>query len=229
MTFFRAICCWLFFLALQAQGAEWQSLPAIQSAVESFVQDKLANQPGEHSVNISRIDPRLKLATCDNIEPYLPPGNRLWGHSSIGVRCTSPATWSIYVPVYIKVSNNVLVAARPIASGQTIQSDDVQLQMRDITQFAGSALTAPEQAIDKQANGPIGNGTILRSEMLRAADIILQGQSVKLIAQGAGFRVSSDGLAMNNAKLGQVVAVKTRSGQVIKGIAKSEGVVEVYF
>jgi flagella basal body P-ring formation protein FlgA len=34
---------------------------------------------------------------------------------------------------------------------------------------------------------------------------------------------------MGNAAVGQVVAVKTRSGQTIKGIAKGDGVVEVYF
>jgi len=58
---------------------------------------------------------------------------------------------------------------------------------------------------------------------------IRQGQQVMLVAQGAGFKVSSEGTAMGNAATGQVVSVKTRSGQIIKGIAKGEGVVEVYF
>ncbi len=216
-------------LPLSGHGAEWQSLPAIQSAVEAFVQEKLASQPGERSVTVSRIDPRLKLARCDKPEPFLPAGNRLWGNSSIGVRCLAPEPWSIYVPVHIKVANNVLVTVRPIPAGQTVQPEDIQLQMRDITQFAGSALTSVEQAVDKQVVGPVASGAILRSEMLRAANIILQGQNVKLVAQGSGFRVTSEGVAMGNAKSGQVVAVKTRSGQIIKGIARSEGVVEVYF
>ncbi len=219
----------LLFCSATCAAAEWQSLPAIQAAVETFVQEKIATQPGERSVTVSRIDARLKLAKCDQLEPFLPAGNRLWGNSSIGVRCLSPGTWSLYVPVSIKVSNHVLVTVRPIAGGQPIQAEDVQLQQRDITAFAGSALTSLDQAVDKYVAAPVASGTILRLEMLRAANVIQQGQVVKLVAQGAGFRVTSEGQAMGNAKAGQVVAVKTRSGQIIKGIAKSEGIVEVYF
>lgn len=210
-------------------ASEWQSLPAIQAAVEAFVQEKIAAQPGERSVTVNHIDPRLKLAKCEHLEPYFPAGARLWGNSNVGVRCLAPATWSIYVPVSIKVSSNVVVAVRPIAAGQSIQTDDVQLLQRDITTMAGSALTSLDQALDKNVAAPVDSGTILRAEMLRASNVILQGQTVKLIAQGAGFRVTSEGQAMGNAKAGQVVGVKTRSGQIIKGVAKSEGVVEVYF
>lgn len=223
---------WFFSMLLSSalcNAAEWQSLPAIQTTVETFVQEKVATQPGERTVTVSRIDPRLKLAKCDRLEPYLPAGNHLWGNSSIGVRCMSPVTWSLYVPVNIKVSNHVLVTVRPIASGQPIKAEDVQMQQRDITAFAGSALTSLDQTDDKYVAAPVASGTVLRAEMLRAANVIQQGQMVKLVAQGVGFRVTSEGQAMGNAKSGQVVAVKTRSGQIIKGIARSEGVVEVYF
>lgn len=211
------------------EAAEWQSLPEIQSAVETFVKEKTATLPGERTVTTSRIDQRLKLAKCDRLEPYLPVGNRLWGSSSIGVRCFAPATWSLYVPVRIKVTNNVLVAARPIGSGQEVRAEDVQLQQRDVTAFAGSVLTSMDQAEGKAVSMPVPAGAVLRSEMLRSSNVVLQGQQVKLIAQGAGFKVTSEGQAMGNATAGQVVSVKTRSGQIIKGIARSEGVVEVYF
>ena len=210
-------------------ASEWQSLSAIQTAAEAFVQEKVAAQPGQYTVSVSRVDSRLKLARCDQLEAFQAAGSHLWGNTSVGVRCLSPAPWSITVPVTIKVSNNVLVVVRPLANGQQLQAEDVQLQQRDITAMAGSALTAPSQAIDKLVNAPIASGTILRAEMLRIADIIQQGQTVKLVAQGSGFRVTSEGQAMGNAKAGQVVSVKTRSGQLIKGIAKAGGMVEVYF
>lgn len=215
--------------AAAANAGEWQSLPSIQAAVESFVKDKAALQPGEFVVTVSRMDPRLKLAQCSQLEPYLPTGNRLWGNSSIGVRCNAPSRWSVYVPVHIKVSNQVLVTTRPIASGNAVTPEDVQLQMRDITAFAGSALTSLDQVTGKNVSGPVASGTVLRAEMLRAAQVIRQGQQVKLVAQGSGFKVTSEGQAMGNATVGQVVSVKTRSGQLIKGIAKGEGIVEVYF
>lgn len=222
----------LLFLLLSGNPAyadDRQPLSAVEAAVENFVREKTSSQPGEYTISVTRIDQRLKLAKCDKIETYLPFGGRLWGHSSIGVRCASPSAWSLYVPVLIKVSANVLVTARPVASGQAVQAEDVQLQLRDVTAYAGSVLTAPGQAVGRNAVSHISAGMVLRSEMLRSPMVVLQGQQVKLIAQGAGFKVSSEGLAMGNAAAGQLVSVKTRSGQIIKGVAKSEGVVEVYF
>jgi flagella basal body P-ring formation protein FlgA len=215
--------------AMPATAAEWQPLPEIQAAVESFIREQVASLPGERTITVSRIDPRLKLARCTKMQPWLPTGSRLWGNASIGVRCLAPTAWSLYVPVSIKVTSQVLVTVRPIAGGQPVQAEDVALQQRDITAFAGSALTSLDQVVGKNVVSPVAGGTVLRSELLRAAQIIRQGQAVKLVAQGNGFRISSEGTAMGNATAGQVVAVKTRSGQLIKGVAKSEGIVEVYF
>lgn len=212
-----------------AQGDDWQSPETIQQAVAAFVKEKAAALPGERSITVSRIDPRLKLARCAQLEPYLPGGSKLWGNSSIGVRCLAPASWSLYVPVLIRVTDNVLVTLQPIPANHVLQADDVGLQQRDITQFAGSALTTLEQAAGKTVLGPLASGTILRAEMLRAAKVVRQGQSVKLVAQGNGFTITSEGQSMSNASLGEVVTVKTRSGQLLKGIAKGDGLVEVNF
>jgi flagella basal body P-ring formation protein FlgA len=212
-----------------AYAQELQSLPAIQKAAEAFVKEKTASLPGEYAVTASRVDSRLKLTKCTQLQPFLPSGSRLWGNSSVGVRCLAPASWSLYVPMQIKVSNQVLVAVRPITSGQQVQADDVALETRDITRFAGSALTSLDQVAGRTVVAPIANGTVLRAEMLRAANVIRQGQSVQLTAKGNGFTVTSEGQAMGNATAGQVVTVKTRSGQLVKGIARSAGVVEVTF
>lgn len=225
-----AAACWLLLLCPQASRAnEWQSLPAIQATVENFVRQKATGMRGERSVTVSRIDNRIKLERCDKMEAYLPGNNRLTGNVSIGVRCQGPASWSLFVPVQIKVVDEVLVAAQSVSAGQALQAADLKLERRDVTAIPGNVLNSPEQAIGRNTSAPLAAGTVIRMEQLRAPNIIVQGQQVKLVAQGSSFKVTSEGLAMGNATLGQVVAVKTRSGQVIKGIARSQGVVEVYF
>lgn len=229
MHLLTAFLLFLSCLSSMAVAAEWHSLSDLESTVETFVREKTSSLPGDYSINVTHIDTRLKLAKCEQVEAWLPASNRLWGQTSIGVRCNGPTVWSLFVPVFIKVNATVLVAARPISSGQSIEAEDLATQKKDVTSYAGSILSAPAQAIGKKAVSSIQAGTVLRSEMLRAPMAILQGQQVKLVAQGAGFKITSEGQAMGNAALGQVVSVKTRSGQVIKGIAKGEGIVEVYF
>lgn len=211
-----------------AFAAEWQSLDEVTTTVERFVHEKTADVAGEVAVSVTRPDARLHLGKCGNLETWLPNGNRLWGRASVGVRCQNPA-WSIYVPVMVKVTGNALIATRPIASGQVLEEQDVQLQSRELTQYPGGLFTSPEQVVGKTVVTGIKAGSLLRAELLRSPLAIKQGQQVILVAQGAGFKVSSEGQAMSNAAAGQVVSVKTRSGQTIKGIARNGGVVEVYF
>lgn len=226
-SFFTALNILL--AANNSLAGEWQSLDDIVMAVDRFVHEKTADINGEVSVSVTRPDARLHLGKCDTMEAWLPTGSKLWGRATVGVRCRTPASWSLYVPVTVKITGNALVAARPIARGEILDAQAVQPEKRELTQYRGGVLTSPEQIIGKTAAANIAVGEPLRPELLRAALIIRQGQQVTLVAQGVGFRVSSEGVAMGNAATGQVVAVKTRSGQIIKGIAKSEGIVEVYF
>ncbi|MCX7627797.1 MAG: flagellar basal body P-ring formation chaperone FlgA [Methylophilaceae bacterium] len=211
------------------QAGERQQLNEIVQTVEQFIRQSTRNSGNEITVNVTQPDSRLRLPRCDSLEAWLPSGNKPWGRTSVGVRCRSPVSWSIYVPVMVKVAGPALVATRPIAKGQVVEREDIQTQTRDLTPYPGGVLNHPDQAVGKTAATMIRAGDLLRPELLRAALVVRQGQQVTLVAQGAGFRVSSEGTALGNATSGQVVSVKTRSGQTIKGIARSEGVVEVYF
>jgi flagella basal body P-ring formation protein FlgA len=72
-------------------------------------------------------------------------------------------------------------------------------------------------------------GTVLRQEMLKISPVVQQGQAVKLTSSGNGFSVSAEGQAMSKANEGQVVQVKVASGQIVTGIARSGGQIEVGF
>ena len=88
-------------------------------------------------------------------------------------------------------------------------------------------LTDQAQAIGKTVKNSFAAGLPLRSDLLIAPWAVQQGQSVKTVSNGPGFSVSSEGKALNNAVDGQVVQVRTASGQTVSGIARMGGVVEV--
>jgi len=57
----------------------------------------------------------------------------------------------------------------------------------------------------------------------------VQGQTVRLISKGPGFRVSAEGKALANVGVGQLAQVRTASGQTVSGVARPDGTVEVSF
>jgi flagella basal body P-ring formation protein FlgA len=65
--------------------------------------------------------------------------------------------------------------------------------------------------------------------MLKASPVVQQGQTVMVVSNGQGFSVSAEGQAMTKASEGQVVQVKVANGQLVSGIARIGGKVEVIY
>lgn len=202
---------------------------SLGSALEHFVRTHTQGLPGKVTYRINPLDPRTQMAPCSAFEPFMPNGARLWGKSTVGVRCLGPSTWTIYVPVQVSVAANYYVTARPLAAGQLLEADDIAARSGDLTALPASVVTDPAQAIGKTVRNGIGGGQALRTDTLLAPWAVQQGQSVKLVSSGAGFTASSEGKALNNAAAGQVAQVRTASGQTISGIARGGGIVEVNY
>jgi len=206
---------------------QYQDISLIQNAIKDFIYGHVTNPTGTVQVDVGQIDGRITLPKCPQLEPFVPPGGRLWGKTSVGVRCEGDFAWTIYVPAEVKVMANVLHVARPVARDQAIGFDDVTLQMANLTQIPDGILTEYTQAVGKIAAMNLMAGQPVRQNMLRAPYIILRGQNVKLMVIGRGFSVSSEGHALSDASEGQVVQVRNSAGRIISGLARHNGVVEV--
>lgn len=206
-----------------------QDLSAIRTNIEAFLVKQTEGYPGQASISVGAIDNNLKLAPCPNAEVFLPPGSRAWGKTSVGVRCPAPTMWTIYVQAKVSVVAKYLVASAPLAQGHVVNSQDLMYENGDLTQLPAGVFTEPEQAIGRLVNISLNAGTVLRQEMLKQPPAIQQGQTVQLVSIGNGFRISSEGQAINTATDGQVVQAKVASGQVISGIARRGGQIEVGF
>lgn len=206
-----------------------QNLAVIKTKITEFLETQTIGYPGKVSVQAGAIDPNLKLAQCPNVQVFLPAGSKAWGKTSVGVRCNAPDVWTIYVQATVNVIAQYLVAASPLAQGQVVTSQDILFQTGDLTQLPAGVFTDQAQTIGRTVNISMNAGTVLRQEMLKIAPVVQQGQTVMLTTKGSGFSVSAEGLAMAKANEGQVVQVKVASGQVVTGIARNGGQVEVGF
>lgn len=217
------------FVALPAQAT---SVPdprkdELIASVERYLQTQTQGLPGRVETEVGQLDPRMQLSHCTGFAPFVPPGNRLWGKTMLGVRCLGPAPRTIYVPVQIRVFGDYVVARRPIRPGQQLTADDLALRQGDLGALPAGVLTEIGQGIGKTAKGGLGGGQPVRTDALLAPVVVQQGQDVRVVYTGPGFSASNEGKALNNAAEGQLVRVRTAGGQTVSGIARAGGIVEI--
>lgn len=213
-------------LALQAtqQSAPAQTLNAGDSAPA----EANAAKPLRFEVQVGALDSRLRLAACQRIEPYLPPGMRLWGKARIGLRCTQGVKpWNVYLPVTVRVFGQALVAAAPLPAGATLRGDDLRWAEIDLAEDNAPVVTNAALAVGRTLTRPLVAGRGLRQTDLKPRMWFAAGDSVKVLASGPGFSVAGSGQALTPGIEGQTARVRTDSGQVLTGTPVGTRVVEL--
>jgi len=203
---------------------------AVKQAVEQFLRVQTKGLPGSVTYSVGSVAPGNQLSPCPALGVSLPPGARLWGRSNVLVSCQVEGGWSLYVPIQVRVVADYLVAARNLARGQVITADDISHRSGDITDMPAGTFSNPEEALGRVVSQSLVAGRPLRADLLSQAWAVQQGQSVRVSTKGPGFQVTNEGRALNNATDGQVVQVRlTNNGQVVSGIARTGGIVEIRF
>jgi flagellar basal body P-ring formation protein FlgA len=203
-----------------------QDPAVIMKTAEDFLRQQATGLPGRVTLSVPPIAPR-GLAACDNLQAFMAPGAPMWGRTTVGVRCTGEKPWTIYLLARVSVQATYYVAGRSISPGDVIQMADLVPREGDLTVMPRAIVTDPSQVVGAVAENRISAGLPLRSDLIRSPQAIQLGQTVKVVAQGDGFSISTDGNAMNNASPGQQVRVKTSGGQTVVGTASGKGVVQI--
>jgi flagella basal body P-ring formation protein FlgA len=179
-------------------------------------------------VVVGALDARLRLAPCEQIEPYLPTSARLWGRTRIGVRCMrGPSHWNVFLPVTVKVYGPALVAAAALPAGSVIAARDLVQAEVDLAEDNSAAVARDEFAVGRTLVRPLNRGQSLRQSHLKARQWFAAGETVQVVAQGPGFRVSGEAQALTQGVEGQEARVKTEGGRVLTGRPIGERRLEV--
>lgn len=206
-----------------------QASHPVESAARAFLERETAGLPGKVAIELAPLDARNQLPACASMEAFLPAGTRAWGTVSVGVRCDSPITWTIYLQAKVSVMADYLVTARPIRAGQVLGPADLSFRHGDLATLPDNTLTDLTQAGGHHTRYALAQGTPLRGDMLRIPAAVRQGQNVRVVTRGEGFQVAGEGRSLNNAAPGETVRVRMANGQVVTGIATTDGSVEIRF
>src|SRR5690606_7483944 len=102
-----------------------------------------------------------------------------------------------------------------LPTGRPLTAADLRLAEVDLAAGRGDAVTEPARAIGHALTRPLAAGAALRSTDLKPRQWFAAGDSVRIVAVGAGYAVSGEGQAMSAGIEGRTVRVRTGSGRIV--------------
>lgn len=213
-----------------APGAHAQPAPDLGHITQQWLDDALQRNdtpgPLRMEVSVGALDERLRLAPCARIEPYLPPGARLWGRTRLGLRCLEGETrWNVFLPITVKAFGPAWVLTGNVASGAVLSEADATPAEVDWAAEPAAVVAEPALWVGQVASRNLTAGQALRQSMVRAAHLFKSGAQVRVLAQGPGYAVSASGQAMGAGAVGQTVRVRMANGKIVSGTVNEDGAV----
>lgn len=205
-----------------AQGAEPEFVHGARQWINQAVAGLGASTiaPLRVEVSVGSLDSRLQLAPCGRVEPYLPPGSKLWGRSRIGLRCTDGMSrWNVFLPVTVKAYGKAWVVKGNLPSGTVLGPADLMQAEVDWAEDSVNAVLADSsQWLGQTTTRALVTGQALRQGMVRPPQVFPAGAQVRVVAAGPGFEITADGQAMSAGVVGQPARVRMDNGRVMSGV-----------
>ncbi|WP_300176989.1 flagellar basal body P-ring formation chaperone FlgA [Rhodoferax sp.] len=211
--------CWGAGAQPVGDAADMQAIYAnAQRWLDQTVSNGVGNLPLRMEIVVGELDRRLKLATCDHVEPYLPPGTQLWGKTRLGLRCLQGATrWNVFLPITVKAFGPAWVIKGQVSAGATLSETDAMAVEVDWAESRSPIVANQVDWVGQTATRTLSAGQPLRQDMLKATQVFQAGAQVRVLARGAGFEIATHAQSVTAGVVGQSARVRMDSGRVISG------------
>lgn len=216
-----ASCCVMLSAQAQGVGSGAEFLDVSQRWLDKAVSSERAPgvTPLRMEVSVGELDARLRLAPCARVEPYIPVGTQLWGKTRLGMRCMEGSVkWNVFLPVTVKAYGLAWVIKGNVAPGALLSEADAMETEVDWAAETSPVVHSSSQWIGQVAARALTTGQTLRQAMIKPAQVFQAGAQIRVVAQGSGFEVTSDGQALSAGVVGQPARVRMDNGRIMSGI-----------
>ncbi|NNM56326.1 flagellar basal body P-ring formation chaperone FlgA [Acidocella sp.] len=126
-------------------------------------------------------------------------------YEQAAAHCPSPA-WTLYVTVTVAQTENVVIAARPIAAGQTLGRGDITLAREPVSLYAGRQVYYdPAQLLGASAIMSVSAGGILNPADIAEPVMVKSGQTVAVQVISGGVTLSLNAVATETGRIGDTI------------------------
>ena len=194
---------------VQAQS-EIQNIQQLRINIAEFLTTEYRNANATKvDIKVGALDSRMRLAVCD--QPFTlnlqDPSNN-GGNINVKVACRGTSSWAILVPAQAIVFRPMAVASRNLQRGELISSEDIGVEVVDVSQYRQGYSSKPEDIIGKELKYPVNKGDAFRDSVLDTQLAIKRGDEVSVEAFAGSIRVVTTGTAVSDGRIGQQIRIK---------------------
>ncbi|HEY7773212.1 MAG TPA: flagellar basal body P-ring formation chaperone FlgA [Marinagarivorans sp.] len=202
--------------------APYEDIDAMREQVKTTLEQHYRRivQSGDLEVHVSRIDPRLKLATCSQRKAIKINGNQTkTANISVRVSCNGESPWSIFVPARIDVLQEVVTTTRDIYKDEILKPEDLTLVVRNTSSLGFGYTNNIKPLLGNAVTRNINAGSVIRLAHVSEPLAITRGDKIVLESGTGGLSVAASAIAMSDGKVGDQIRVKN---------AESKRIIEVF-
>jgi flagella basal body P-ring formation protein FlgA len=122
------------------------------------------------------------------------------------------------LPLTVKAFGPAWVVRGDLASGTVLTESDALQAEVDWALEPSPVVATPEQWVGQVAARALSTGQVLRQAAIRPAQVFVAGAQIRVVAQGHGFQVMTDGLALSAGVIGQQARVRMENGRIMSGL-----------
>jgi flagella basal body P-ring formation protein FlgA len=186
----------------------------IEIFAKKYIQQHLNNRAkGKLTIQVAKIDPRVKLTSCENHLTANIPENFNGRNVNIKISCADSISWSIYLTAKITTVIPVIVAKKSISAGTLLDDSNITSTYLDSYKIRGTFVGD----INK-VKGTKAKRKIIKDHLITLINTctVCEGSQVTIIAQSKQFTIRTNGEALDSGNIGEQISVKNnRSGKII--------------
>lgn len=215
-------------LSLAASPQSAESLRQL-AAVFLKQQAEQQHQQADIDITIGRLDSRLQLNPCkDTAEAFLPAGAKAQGKLTVGIRCTGPKPWTVYLPARIRIYAEVIAATHTLTRGTNISPTDIAPIRAELSALRYGYFISSDKVIGKVVKRTIKAGEAFSPHRIKEPLLVRRGEEITIEAVSGALKVRVKGKALQDAVKGELIPVRNnRSKRIIQAVAVDSGTVSV--
>jgi len=202
--------------AVQFAAAQSFDKDYIEQLAVNVVKQQYSGTPDEQlTITANEIDPRIIIRPCQQALVANIPENSGGRNVNVKISCFDSTPWHMFIPVKVTQTVPVLVAARPISKGTTLDHSNVEVIQKDIYKLRRSSIDNADIVIGARAKRSLSKGTPIS---MKSICMVCRGDKVTIVAQGETFAIKTTGVALRDGSIGDQITIENeRSGRKIVG------------